>query len=227
LGGDENDRPATYITYGVICLGVTAVIAYIESGISRRSLLSRERLAIDEVRVQEMVVTDVSAAAIQLAHIGGLRTGHGNELRGARGRLEQAICVAAARIHPGSRAAFYAWKSGRFICFGMWAGAPRAVGRISTGDFGFPVLRHVLRTGGVFKKKNIRSYLDGRPTPAAKRDRATVVVPVRAGYDQLGVLVVDAGMESWQSAEAADQGYSDPDVRHLLVLADLLASGLK
>lgn len=227
LGGDENSRRPTYITYGVICLGVTAVIAYIESGLSRRSLLARERLALDEARVQERVVTDVSAAAIHLARIGGLRSGHAHDLEGVRGRLEQAICVASARIHPGSRAAFYAWKSGRFECLGMWAGVPKAVGKISPGDFGFPVLRHALRTEGIFKKENVRSYLDGPPTPAAKWDNAIIVVPIRAGQDQLGVLVVDAKMESWQYVASATQGYSDPNVRHLLVLADLLASGLK
>ncbi|MFF0381331.1 hypothetical protein [Streptomyces sp. NPDC004286] len=227
LGGDENERRPTYITYGVICLGVTTIIAYIESGLSRRSLLARERLAVREAQAQEDVVASASAAAIHLARIGGLRSGHGHNLAGVRGRLEQAICTAASRTHPGSRAAFYAWNSGRFECVGMWAGAPKVTNVIAPGDFGFPNLRHALRTGGIFKKENVRSYLDGPPTPSANSDNAIVLIPVRAGQDQLGILAVDAKMESWENASAATPGYSDLNVRHLLLLADLLASGLK
>src|SRR4051812_44276440 len=77
LGGDETKRRPTYITYGVIFLGLTTIIAYIESSLSRRSLVARERLAIREARAQDDVVTSVSAAAIHLARIGGLRSSHG------------------------------------------------------------------------------------------------------------------------------------------------------
>ncbi|MFJ3716262.1 hypothetical protein [Streptomyces sp. NPDC090057] len=227
LGGDENERRPTYITYGVICLGVTTIIAYIESGLSRRSLLARERLAVREVRAQEEVVTSVSAAAIHLARIGGLRSTHSHVLAGDRGRLEQAICTAASRVHPGSRAAFYTWNSSRFECTGIWAGAPKVTNTISPGDSGFPDLRHVLRTGGVFKKENVRSYLDGFPSAAAQPDSAILLIPVRAGQEELGVLAVDAKMESWESFSAVTPGYSDSNVRNLLLLADLLASGLK
>lgn len=227
VGGDENERRPTYITYGVICLGFTTIIAYIESWLSRRSLLARERLAVREARAQEDVVTSASAAAIHLARIGGLRSSHGHNLAGDRGRLEQAICTAASRTHPGSRAAFYAWNSGRFKCTGMWAGAPKVTDVISPGDFGFPNLRHTLRTGGVFKKENIKSYLDGPPTAASDPNNAILLIPVRAGNDQLGILAVDAKMETWETSDAAMRGYSDSNVRHLLLLANMLASGLK
>jgi len=227
LGGDETKRRPTYITYGVIFLGLTTIIAYIESSLSRRSLLARERLAVREAQAQEDVVTSVSAAATHLARISGLRSSHGHNLAGDRGRLEQAICTAASRTHPGSRAAFYVWNSGRFKCTGMWAGAPKATDIISPGDFGFPRLRHTLRTGGVFKKENTRSYLDGPTAASTDPDSAILLIPVRAGHDQLGILAVDAKMESWETSDAAMPGYADSNVRHLLLLANLLASGIK
>lgn len=228
LGGDEGSRRLEYISYGVACLGATTVIAYIESGISRRSQQARDRMAAEEARIQEAAVESASAAAVHLARIGGLRSSPNQELVLEQGRLDQSICTAAARIHPGSRAVFYTWNSGRFECAGMWTGSPKVASLISPGDFGFSVLRHTLRTGGVFKRENVKSYLDGPPTTASKSDNAILIVAVRAGQHEVGILAMDAKMNSWTlSGNSPVDGYPDPSVRHLLVLADLLASGLK
>jgi len=228
LGGDNGSRRLECISYGVACLGATTLIAYIESGISRRSQQARDRMVAEEASMQQSAVESASAAAVHLARIGGLRSSPSQELILEQGRLDQSICTAAARIHPGSRAAFYAWNSGRFECAGMWTGSPKVVSLISPGEFGFSVLRHTLRTGGVFKRENVKSYLDGPPTAASKSDNAVLVVAVRAGQHEVGVLVMDAKMGSWTpSGNSPADGYSDPCVRHLLVLSDLLAGGLK
>jgi hypothetical protein len=227
LGGDDGSRRLEYISYGVACLGATTIIAYIESGISRRSQQARDRMAAEEARRQEAAVESASAAAVHLARIGGLRSAPTQELVLEQGRLDQSICTAAARIHPGSRAVFYAWNSGRFECAGMWTGSPKVVNQILPGDFGFSVLRHTLRTGGVYKRENVKSYLDGPPTAASKSDNSIVVVAVRAGQHEIGILAMDTKMDSWTSSGNPADGYPDPSVRHLLVLADLLASGLK
>lgn len=230
LGGNDGPLRDTYISWGVVCVAATTVIAYIESGMSRRALQARERLALEEARLQEEIVRSTSAAAIHLARIGGWRPGPNPNLDRARGRLDQAICTAAALIHPGSRAVFFAWNSGRFECTGTWPGVPKVVDQISTGDFGFPVLRHVLRTGGVFKQKNVSSYLDGVASTGVNPERAMAIVAVRAGRHEVGVLAIDATMDTWPvpaGSASNNDGYSDPDIRHLEVLASLLAGGLK
>ncbi|MFJ3788039.1 hypothetical protein [Kitasatospora sp. NPDC090091] len=228
LAGSNSARQVEFILYGIATTGLTVLVGSVEARRARTVHGQVEALARETSRGLNELVTALAPGTTFTANISGILAASGDPST-ERGRLDQAVAAAAARIHHSCRGAYYSWDPATttFTCRGRSLDSASPVERIGPGDFGIGALRKVVTTGRVFRRTGTKSYFRGN-VPGTPADDAVVIVRVQAGNVPLGVLAVDAKTDSWSDtfSEPDQQEFSDQNVRQLLVLADLLAGGL-
>ncbi|MFD8749735.1 hypothetical protein ACFV0O_01915 [Kitasatospora sp. NPDC059577] len=228
LAGSNGSRQVEFILYGIATTALTVLVGSVEARRARTVHGRIEALALETSRGLNELVTAVAPGTTFTANIAGLLAAS-EDPRAERGRLDQAVAAAAARIHHSCRGVYYSWDpaTDTFTCRGRSLDSASPVERIGPGDFGIGALRKVVATGRVFRRTATKSYFRGN-VPGTPADDAVVIVRVQAGSVPLGVLAVDAKTDSWGGIfqDPDRQEFSDQHVRQLLMLADLLAGGL-
>ncbi|MGW4807794.1 hypothetical protein [Kitasatospora sp. NPDC004272] len=228
LAGSNSGKQWEYISYGIVTTGLTVLVGSVETRRARILHKKIEALARQSSRELDELVSGLAPGTSFAASISAVRAGAPQLLSAERGRLDQAIAAAASRVHPSSRGMYFSWDPAlsTFVCRGRSVHSASPVVKISSGDFGFSHLKSVLNTGRVYRRTLTKSFFRGN-VPGSKPDDALVMVRVQAGNNPpLGILAVDAKMDSWDAEAVDTPGYDDRHVRQVLVLADLLASGL-
>ncbi|MFD5509470.1 GAF domain-containing protein [Streptomyces sp. NPDC127051] len=219
FGGKEGENQRYWILAGVIS---SAIAVYV--GNSERVRLSAyrdkmKRLATQAERNYENLVANLAPSAAQAAVIAD-RTLPSGEQGVRRGRLDQSIAVGVSEIGEGARGIFYSWDSTTrvFKLVSQWPAS--AIPEIDSGESAYSALELIAKDGMVLVRGNTASPFN-RTTPSTPDERVAVV-QVKVNKTVIGILAMDGKMPPF----APGSGFTDRDVRELLLYADLLAAAL-
>jgi hypothetical protein len=219
-GNASGSRQVRLIEYGISCTATVVVLQYLERRSSARVLSDINEGARVVEHQQEQLLSGLAPIARHGAKVGGLPAGVPREVE--KGRLDESVAVAVAAIHPGARGMFYAFDStsNEFkLVSERPVGAPV---KITSSDPQFPVLAMVKDTGHVYSPQSEVVSPFWAPIPPMAEDRV-VLVRVAADNAVLGVLALDAKIDTWKGAS---KGFSQREIRQVLVYADLLAGAV-
>ncbi|MFI6543906.1 GAF domain-containing protein [Streptomyces prunicolor] len=221
-GGKEGVHQQIWIVTGVAS---SALAVYVGNSEKIRLTAYREKmknLAAEAERNYENLIANLAPSVSQSAVIADT-TLPATERDIRRGRLDQSIVVGVSEIAEGTRGIFYLWdpSTSIFSLVSQWPTA--AVDEIKSGSdarHAHVVLEQVARQGDLFNRPDTASPFHA--TAPAVADDAFVVVQVKANDKVIGILAMDAKMSSLPSTD----GFSNRDVRELLLYANMLAAGI-
>ncbi|MCX5283626.1 hypothetical protein [Streptomyces sp. NBC_00198] len=221
-GGREGPHQQIWIASGVAS---SALAVYVGNSERVRLAAYREKmksLAAEAARNYENLVANLAPSVSQAAAIADTALpALDRDIR--RGRLDQSIVVGVSEITEGARGIFYRWDPGTsiFSLVSQWPTA--AVAEIKNGSdvrHAHGTLVRVASLGEVFTRPNTASPFHA--TDPLTADDAVAVVQVVANDKVIGILAMDAKMSSLSTA----QGFSNRDMRELLLYANMLAAGI-
>ncbi|MEU1454091.1 GAF domain-containing protein [Streptomyces avermitilis] len=221
-GGKEGSHQQIWIATGVAS---SALAVYVGNSEKIRLSAYREKmksLAAEAEKNYENLIANLAPSVSQAAAIADTALPP-TERAIRRGRLDQSIVVGVSEISEGARGVFYLWDSSTeiFSLVSQWPTA--AVGEIKNGSparHAHGALKRVARQGSVLMRHNTASPFHS--TTPSTADDSVVTVQVIANDKVIGILAMDAKMNSFPSS----QGFSNRDVRELLLYANMLASGI-
>lgn len=220
-GSNEGPNQQTWIMAGVVS---SALAVYVGNSEKVRLAAYRENMREAAVRAQrryENLIANLSPSVSQAATIADRALpSSASDIR--RGRLDQSITVGVSEICEGARGIFYLWDAGssKFSLVSQWPTS--TVSEIKSGNAEYPALELVAKDGLVFRNPVCVSPFTKNSGATPSADDRVVAVQVASNGKVIGILAMDAKV----IPQASAIGFSDQEIRELLLYADLLAAGL-